>query len=54
MDYYIVEKDNPHAVHCITWSRKRAEHWIKTFPLHFLDNKSLTRKSFTIQERAAS
>jgi hypothetical protein len=51
MQYYIVEKKNPLAVHAICHSRERAEHWIKELaPVYcargyFMD-KTLTPNSF--------
>ena len=54
--YYVVEKKNPLAVHCIADTRERAEYWINhQAPIscargHFMD-KSLTPESFEIQER---
>jgi len=54
--YYVVEKKNPLAVHCIADTRERAEYWINNkAPLYcarcyFMD-KTLTPESFTIQER---
>lgn len=54
--YYVVEKKNPLAVHCIADTRERAEHWVnEKAPLYcargyFMD-KTLTPESFEIQER---
>lgn len=53
--FKVVEKKNPNAVHCITHTRERAEHWITvTAPKYclmgyFMD-KTLTPDSFTIKE----
>jgi hypothetical protein len=53
--FKVVEKKNPNAVHCITHTRERAEHWIAVTALkycrmgYFMD-KTLTRDSFTIKE----
>lgn len=54
--YYVVEKKNPLAVHCIADTRERAEHWINNnAPLYcargYFMNKTLTPESFMIQER---
>ena len=54
--YYVVEKKNPLAVHCIADTRERAEHWINNnAPLYcargYFMNKALTPESFMIQER---
>lgn len=54
--YYVVEKKNPLAVHCIADTYERAEHWIDyQTPIYcargyFMD-KTLTPESFEIQER---
>lgn len=53
--FQVVEKKNPRAVHCITYTRERAERWIAvTAPDYcrrgyFMD-KTLTPESFTIKE----
>lgn len=48
-DWKVVEKNNPLAVHCLTWSEKRAQEWIDKYgdSKIFMD-KSLTRDSFAI------
>lgn len=54
--YYVVEKKNPLAVHCIADTRERAEYWVKEkAPLYcsrgyFMD-KTITPESFEIRER---
>lgn len=49
MDYKVIEKDNPLAVHCITWSKERGEQWIERYgnSKMFMD-KTLTKDSFTV------
>ena len=54
--YYVVEKKNPLAVHCIADTRERAEHWINNNALlycarGYFMNKALMPESFMIQER---
>lgn len=46
-DWAVVEKANPLAVHCLTWSKERAEQWIERYgdSKMFMD-KTLTRDSF--------
>ena len=49
-DWAVVEKANPLAVHCLTWSKERAEAWIEKYGdgKMFMD-KSLTKASFEIR-----
>jgi hypothetical protein len=53
--YYIIEKNNPLAVHAICDSLERAQHWLDfNAPMYcecgyFMD-KTLTPESFTIRE----
>ena len=53
--YYIIEKNNPLAVHAICSSLERAQHWLDfNAPIYcecgyFMD-KTLTPNSFTIKE----
>lgn len=48
-DYKVVEKNNHLAVHCLTWSRSRGEHWIDRYgdSKMFMD-KTLTKQSFEV------
>lgn len=53
--FKVIEKLNPLAVHCITDSLDRAEHWIKVIAPNycakgFFMDKTLTPDSFTIKE----
>ena len=49
MEYKVVEKKNPLAVHCITWSEERAKLWIETRgDSKMFDDKTLTKDSFKI------
>lgn len=50
-EFKVVEKKNPLAVHCLTWSRERAEAWIERYgdSKIFMD-KTLTRQSFEVVE----
>lgn len=50
-NYRVVEKNNPLAVHCLTWSHERGIHWIESVNLNFMMDKSLTRESFRIQKK---
>ena len=49
-DWTVVEKENPLAVHCVTWSKERAEAWIERYgdSKMFMD-KSLTKASFEVR-----
>ncbi|MCJ8292910.1 MAG: hypothetical protein MJK15_00755 [Colwellia sp.] len=51
MKFKVVEKNNHLAVHCITYSRARGEHWIETTGNSkiFMD-KTLTAESFEVIE----
>lgn len=56
MRFYVIEKQNPNAVHCICDSLERAQHWINTLaPLYvargMFTDKTLTADSFTIKTR---
>jgi len=43
------EKDNSLAVHCITWSKERAQQWIDRYgDSGIFTDKSLTKDSFYI------
>ena len=50
-EFKVVEKDNPLAVHCLTWSRQRGEEWIEKYgdSKMFMD-KTLTRDAFIVVE----
>lgn len=49
-DWAVVEKANPLAVHCLTWSKQRAEEWIERYgdSKMFMD-KTLTKDSFEVR-----
>jgi len=49
MSYQVIEKKNPLAVHCITWSKERGLQWIERYgdSKIFMD-KTLTKKSFKV------
>lgn len=50
-EYKVVETDNKLAVHCLTWSRERAQQWIdKMGDSGLFSDKSLSKDSFTIVE----
>jgi len=54
MRFYVVEKQNPKAVHCVCDTLERAQHWINTLaPLYvakgFFVDKTLTAHSFTVR-----
>lgn len=51
MRYEVREKDNPLAVHLITWSKQRGEEWIERYgdSKMFVD-KTLTKNSFEVVE----
>lgn len=52
--FAVVEKDNPLAVHCLTWSRERAEEWIERYgDSGIFTDKTLTRDSFTVVDGTA-
>jgi len=45
----VVEKNNPLAVHCLTWSYERAQQWIDRYgDSGIFTDKTLTRDSFMI------
>ncbi|WOK01506.1 hypothetical protein [Pseudomonas phage UF_RH7] len=47
--YKVVEKKNPLAVHCLTWSKQRAQEWIEKYgDSKMFTDKTLNRDSFTI------
>ena len=49
-DWAVVEKANPHAVHCLTWSRGRAEQWIERYgDSKMFTDKTLTKASFEVR-----
>ena len=50
-DFKVVEKENPLAVHCYTWSAERGQAWIEKYgdSKMFMD-KTLTRDSFEVVE----
>lgn len=49
-DYRVVEKNNPLAVHCMTWSKERGRQWIEQYgDSKMFTDKSLTKDSFIIQ-----
>jgi len=49
MRYKVIEKNNPLAVHCITWSEQRGLEWIERYGNSgmFID-KTLTKESFIV------
>jgi len=49
--FKVVEKDNHLAVHCLTWSKERANAWIERYgdSKMFMD-KTLTKSSFVVME----
>ena len=51
-EWSVVEKNNPLALHCLTWSKERAEAWIEQYgdSKMFMD-KTLTKESFIAVER---
>jgi hypothetical protein len=47
--YKVVEKNNPNAVHCLTWSLERGKQWIEKYgDSGMFTNKSLTKDSFEV------
>jgi len=49
MEYKVVEKNNPLAVHCITWSKERGEQWIKQYgDSKMFTDKTLNKSSFVV------
>ena len=56
MRFYVVEKQNPNAVHVICDTRERAQRWIDVNAREYAEkgyfmDKTLTADSFTIRER---
>lgn len=46
----VVEKANPLVVHCLTWSKQRAEEWIERYgDSKMFDDKTLTKASFEVR-----
>ena len=55
MKFKVIEANNPLAVHCIAYTKERAEHWINIkAPIYiekgYFMNKELTKESFKIIE----
>lgn len=51
MKYKVVEKKNPYAVHCITWSYEQAKKWIEKYGNSgIFTDKTLNVSSFSIKE----
>jgi hypothetical protein len=51
--YKVVEKKNPLAIHCLTWSKERGEEWIEKYgDSKMFDDKSLTKESFEVVENS--
>lgn len=51
MEFKVIEKNNALAVHCITWSRERAQEWIEQYgDSGIFTDKTLRRDSFCIIE----
>jgi len=51
MRWKVVEKSNPNAVHCFTWSKERALEWIEKYgDSKMFTDKSLTKESFIAVE----
>ena len=49
MSYKVIEKNNPLAVHCLTWSAERGETWIETYGnSKMFDDKTLNKNSFKV------
>tara|TARA_B100000749_G_scaffold273372_1_gene256252 strand:- start:6399 stop:6581 length:183 start_codon:yes stop_codon:yes gene_type:complete len=50
-EFAVVEKNNQLAIHCVTWSKARAELWIEqNGDSGIFDNKSLNKDSFVVVE----
>lgn len=49
--YKVIEKNNPNAVHCYTWSEERGGGWIEKYgdSKMFMD-ESLNKESFKVVE----
>lgn len=55
MEYEVIEKDNPLAVHCITWSRERGNEWIERYgDSNMFMDRALNKSSFIVVERGRS
>ena len=51
--YKVIEKDNPLAVHCITWSEESGKAWIERYgDSGIFMNKTLTKESFKVVENS--
>ena len=55
MDYFVIEKNNPLAVHAICAAIERAQRWIDVNAVEYCEkgyfmDKTLTPNSFTIKE----
>ena len=49
--YKVVEKANPLALHCLTWSKERGEAWIEKYgDSKMFTDKTLTKDSFVVVE----
>jgi len=48
-DFRVTEVSNKLVTHCLTWSAKRAQHWIDNIDLNLMMDKTLTRDCFMIQ-----
>ena len=49
--FKVVEKNDHNAVHCLTWSRERGQHWIERYgDSKMFDDKTLTKESFIVVE----
>jgi len=52
MEYQVIEKNNPLAIHCITWSLERGLYWIEKYGNSgMFTDKTLTKNSFKVVER---
>ena len=48
-EYKVVEKNNPLAVHCITWSLERGQQWIEKYgDSGMFTDKTLNKDSFKV------
>lgn len=49
--FKVVEKDNPNALHAITYSKERGNQWIEKYgDSGMFTDKSLTKDSFIVVE----
>ncbi len=49
MNYHVVEKDNPLALHGVCYSQESAERWIERYgDSRMFNNKTLTKESFKV------